>query len=55
MMIVKKCGGYEYSSPPQLNRLQVPMQHSVGHGREKEMKCGEGIFQNIQVNIEGIS
>jgi hypothetical protein len=54
-MIVEKCGGYEYSSPPQLNRLHVPMQHSVGHGRKKEMKCGEGIFQNIQVNIEGIS
>jgi hypothetical protein len=56
MMIVEKCGGYEYSSPPpQLNRLHVPMQHSVGHGRKKEMKCGEGIFQNIQVSIEGIS
>jgi hypothetical protein len=39
--------------PPQLNRLHVPMQHSVGHGRKKEMKCGEGIFQNIQVSIEG--
>jgi hypothetical protein len=31
------------------------MQHSVGHGRKKEMKFGEGIFQNIQVSIEGIS
>jgi hypothetical protein len=41
--------------PPQLNRLHVPMQHNVGHGRKKEMECGEGIFQNIQVNIEGIS
>ena len=38
-------------SPPQLNRLHAPMQHSVGHGRENKMGYGEEIFQNIQFNI----
>jgi hypothetical protein len=37
--------------PPQLNRLHAPMQHGVGHGNE----VWRGIFQNIQVSIEGIS
>ena len=55
MMIMEKCGDYDDSPPPKLNWLHALMQHSVGHGREKEMKCGGGIFQNIQVSIEGIS
>ena len=56
MMIVEKWnGGSKYVVTmnivsPQLNRLHVLMQHSVGRGREKG-KYGEGIFQNIQVSI----
>ena len=51
MMIMEKCGDYEDSSPPQLNRLHALMQHSVGCGRAKGNGAWRGNFQNIQVSI----